>query len=125
MNYPTTLLQRLMILPLSENALAEIKEYLEGKRKHFSRPKLDTSTFEGQVLQATFDVPFGETTTYKKLAEKAGSPRAARAVGNIMRKNRLPLIIPCHRVLHSNGGLGGYAWGLDIKQWLLNYEKES
>lgn len=80
--------------------------------------------FQTRVLQACHDIPRGKTLTYQQLAEQAGSPKACRAVGNIMAKNKIPLLIPCHRVVGSNGGLGGFSapQGISLKEQLLRLE---
>jgi methylated-DNA-[protein]-cysteine S-methyltransferase len=74
------------------------------------------------VLGATARVPYGEVTTYSAMAAAAGSPRAYRAAGNALGSNPIPIVVPCHRVLHADGGLGGYAGGLDRKRRLLELE---
>ena len=78
--------------------------------------------FAQGVLRATARVPFGSVTTYGQMAEAAGSPRASRAAGNALGSNPIPIVVPCHRVLHAGGGLGGYAGGLDRKRYLLSLE---
>ena len=75
-----------------------------------------------RVLQELARIPFGETATYGELAERAGNPKAARAVGMTMNRNRIPIVLPCHRVIGSNGSLVGYAGGLDRKVALLRLE---
>ncbi len=82
------------------------------------------TSFAKKVYRAVLSIPLGEVRTYKWVAEKAGNPRAARAVGQILKKNSFPLIIPCHRVVASGGKLGGYAWGRQKKQRLLNLERQ-
>ncbi|XP_051936871.1 methylated-DNA--protein-cysteine methyltransferase isoform X4 [Hippocampus zosterae] len=92
----------------------------------FHHPALGADTFTGRVLNVLFrDVKIGETVSYKRLAEMAGNPRAARAVGGAMRKNPIPLIIPCHRVILSSGQSGPYmsGGGDHLKQWLLAHER--
>ncbi len=76
------------------------------------------------VLVETCKIPFGETRTYKQIARAIGKPRAFRAVGNALNKNKLPLVIPCHRVVRSNGDAGGYALGKKNKKLLLSLERE-
>jgi methylated-DNA-[protein]-cysteine S-methyltransferase len=78
--------------------------------------------FTRQVLEACATVPFGQTVSYGDLARAVGSPRAARAVGQALGRNRMPLIVPCHRVLAAGGGLGGFGGGLEMKQRLLKLE---
>jgi methylated-DNA-[protein]-cysteine S-methyltransferase len=102
----------------------ELDEYFAGARRRFDVP-VDWSLIRGfaqGVLRATAKVPFGETTTYRQVAEAAGSPRASRAAGNALGSNPIPIVVPCHRVLHSGGGLGGYAGGLERKRTLLTIE---
>jgi methylated-DNA-[protein]-cysteine S-methyltransferase len=102
----------------------ELDEYFEGRRKHFDVP-LDWSLVTGfnrKVLEATARIPYGGVSTYADMARSAGSPRAARAAGNALHNNPIPIVVPCHRVLHSGGGLGGYGGGLDMKKRLLTLE---
>ena len=102
----------------------EILEYLAGRRREFTVP-LDMANvppFHGKVLRACRRIPYGKTLTYAALAARAGSPRAARAVGQAMARNPLALVVPCHRVVAAGGGLGGYGGGLDLKQRLLKLE---
>ncbi|MDD4899118.1 MAG: MGMT family protein [Candidatus Omnitrophica bacterium] len=82
------------------------------------------TAFEKKVYKALLTIPLGEVRTYKWLAEKAGRPRAYRAVGQILKKNPWPLIVPCHRVIESSGKLGGYAWGKKRKEKLLDLERQ-
>ena len=74
------------------------------------------------VLEATAKIPYGAVSTYKQVAFEAGSPRGSRAAGNALGANPLPIVVPCHRVLHSSGGLGGYTGGLERKRLLLGVE---
>ncbi len=102
----------------------QLEEYFAGRRRQFDAP-LDWRLVRGfgrRVLEATARVPFGSVTTYKRVATEAGSPAAARAAGNALGANPIPIIVPCHRVLHSTGGLGGYTGGLDRKRMLLGIE---
>jgi methylated-DNA-[protein]-cysteine S-methyltransferase len=110
---------------LSEEIKKQFDEYFNGKRKIFELPyKLNTSGFTTESLMHITKMPFGTTTTYKKVAVALGSVQAARAVGNAMNRNPLPIIIPCHRVIGSSGKLVGYRGGLKVKQWLLDFEKD-
>jgi methylated-DNA-[protein]-cysteine S-methyltransferase len=105
-------------------ARRQLGEYFEGKRRRFDL-EVDlrlTRDFGRTVLEELGRVPFGEVTTYGALAAKAGKPRAARAVGTIMNRNPLPIVLPCHRVVGANGSLVGYAGGLERKQTLLRLE---
>jgi methylated-DNA-[protein]-cysteine S-methyltransferase len=102
----------------------QLDEYFEGKRKHFEIP-LDwqlTRGFTRRVLEVTAAIPYGVKSTYKQVAEQAGSPRGSRAAGNALGSNPIPIVVPCHRVLHTGGGLGGYTGGLEIKRTLLGIE---
>ena len=103
-----------------------LKEYAKGEPVDFSNFPLNLdhlTVFQSRVIDCCREIPHGETKSYKQIATNAGSPRAARAVGNVMRSNRFPLIVPCHRVVAS-GGLGGYSApdGLDMKRRLLHME---
>ena len=105
-------------------ARRQLDEYFAGKRKQFD---LDVDLrlardFGRTVLEQLGRVPFGEVTTYGALAAKAGKPKAARAVGTIMNRNPVPIVLPCHRVVGASGSLVGYAGGLERKQTLLRLE---
>jgi methylated-DNA-[protein]-cysteine S-methyltransferase len=105
-------------------ARRELDEYFQGRRKSFDLT-VDLRAlppFTVTVLEQLARVPYGETTTYGDLARRVGHPRAARAVGTVMNRNRIPIVLPCHRVVGSNGDLTGYAGGLDVKQTLLELE---
>lgn len=102
----------------------ELDEYFAGRRQRFELP-LDwslTRGFSRRVLQATYRIPFGSVSTYQGVATEAGSPRAYRAAGNALGANPIPIIVPCHRILHAGGGLGGYTGGLERKRVLLSLE---
>lgn len=102
----------------------ELDEYFAGRRRAFQLT-LDLrllSDFTRRVLDATAEIPYGEVATYKEVAAAAGSPRGSRAAGNALGSNPLPIVLPCHRVLHSGGGLGGYTGGLARKRVLLAIE---
>ena len=102
----------------------ELDEYFEGKRTHFEIP-VDmalTRGFTRKVLRAAARIPFGSVSTYRDVARRAGNERAYRAAGNALGSNPIPIVVPCHRVLHSTGGLGGYGGGLDVKRYLLRLE---
>ncbi len=107
-----------------DRARRELDEYLAGRRRDFELA-LDQrliSDFGRRVLAATAAIPYGSTSTYGAVAAQAGSPRGSRAAGNALGSNPLPIILPCHRVLHAGGGLGGYTGGLDRKRTLLAIE---
>ena len=106
----------------------EIRRELDGyfalRRQRFDLP-IDWSLvhgFAGGVLRETARIPFGDVRSYGQVAAKAGSPRAARATGNALGSNPIPIVVPCHRVLHADGKLGGYSGGLDRKRFLLALE---
>jgi len=102
----------------------ELDEYFGGQRKRFEFG-VDFALSRGftqRVLRATARIPFGSVSTYREVAERAGNDRAYRAAGNALGSNRVPIVVPCHRVLHSGGGLGGYTGGLDRKRFLLSLE---
>jgi methylated-DNA-[protein]-cysteine S-methyltransferase len=104
--------------------IRQLKEYFQGKRTKFDI-KLDLDylpSFKRKVLKACAKIPYGKLATYGELAKKAGSPRAARAVGQAMATNPIAIVIPCHRVVGSDGGLTGYAAGIDTKKRLLAME---
>lgn len=110
---------------LSESAKAIdfLKNYFEKKRDLWTDSSLiKGSDFQRNILMVTMKIPFGETITYSSLADRAGYPKAARAVGTVMSKNNFPILIPCHRVIGSGGKLCGFGGGLDVKRWLLNHE---
>ncbi len=102
----------------------QFEEYFSSKRKHFDvKISCDNATsFEISVWSALKKIPYGETRTYKWLAEEIGNPKAARAVGQALKRNPIPIIIPCHRIVESDGSIGGYAPGIDIKRRLLELE---
>jgi methylated-DNA-[protein]-cysteine S-methyltransferase len=102
----------------------ELEEYFEGKRRRFEAP-LDweaMAPFQRAVLRATAAIAYGDTSTYTGVATAAGNPRAQRAAGNALGANPLAIIVPCHRVLRSGGGFGGYTGGLHRKHFLLDLE---
>ena len=104
-------------------ALNELQEYFDGTRTSFSIPfDLDMPTFHKKALLEVAKIPFGETVSYQEIAKKAGNPKASRAVGSANANNPIAIIIPCHRVLASDGTLGGYGGGLDKKMILLEHE---
>jgi methylated-DNA-[protein]-cysteine S-methyltransferase len=116
---------------LGRQVARELAEYFAGARREFSLPLAPGGTeFQRAVWAALCRVPFGETRSYGQLAAQLGKPHASRAVGQANARNPLPIVVPCHRVLASGGGLGGYMgdWeegrGLAIKRWLLEHEEK-
>ena len=121
----TRLSPRILRAPGSTDAARrELEAYFAGQRQAFDVP-VDWSLIHGfatGVLRATAQIPFGRTSSYAQVAMSAGSPRAARAAGNALGSNPIPIVVPCHRVLHADGGLGGYSGGLERKRMLLQLE---
>lgn len=104
-------------------AKKQLEEYFAGKRKKFDLPLNQEGTnFQKKVWKALENIPYGKTMTYKEVAKMIGNEKASRAVGMANNKNNIPIIIPCHRVIGSNGKLVGYALGLDMKKYLLDLE---
>ena len=111
--------------PLIKRAYTQLCEYFARKRRVFNLPLLLEGTeFQIKVWTALQKIEYGKTLSYRDVAEIIGSPRASRAVGNANNKNKIAIIIPCHRVIGSNGSLTGYAGGLSVKKFLLNLEKQ-
>lgn len=119
---------RVLRAPARLDRLAfEVEEYLTGSRRSFDLP-LDltlTTGFRREVVRHLPEIPYGRTATYTEVAALAGSPRAVRAVGTACAKNPLPLVVPCHRVVRSDGTTGQYAGGPAAKRWLLDLEAAS
>lgn len=108
---------------LTKEAFAQLSEYLKGKRKTFDLPfQMRGTEFQKQVWQALLDIPYGETRSYKQIAEDIGNPKAVRAVGMANNRNPLLIVVPCHRVIGSNGKLVGYGEGIEMKEFLLRLE---
>lgn len=101
----------------------EVMEYLSGKRKAFDFTfELDGTDFQKKVWKELTNIPYGETRSYKEIAVAVGNPKASRAVGMANNKNPISIVVPCHRVIGSDGKLVGYAGGLDMKKALLDLE---
>ncbi len=105
----------------------EITAYFNGEEGDKALPGklldgLDVSNFTRRVLQKVAEIPRGSTASYGEIAAMSGSPGAARAVGGVMASNPFPIIIPCHRVVRSDGGIGGFGGGREMKSWLLTFE---
>lgn len=112
--------------PRSYKAGVQLLEYFEGKRSVFDLPfDLRGTDFQVSVWKKLIDIPYGQTLSYAQIAGKIDNPRAFRAVGSSCGANPLPIIVPCHRVLASNGSLGGFSGGLEIKKALLQHEKQT
>jgi len=103
----------------------ELEEYFEGKRDHFDVPvdwSLTSAGFRSRALHAVARIPYGRTKTYAEIAKAAGNDRAFRAAGTACGRNPIPLIVPCHRVVQSGGGIGNYGGGPEMKRALLDLE---
>jgi len=114
--------------PLIKKADAQLKEFFAGNRKEFDLPIkfIKGTPFQREVWQALIDIPYGQTKSYREVAEYIGRPKACRAVGMGNHRNPISIVVPCHRVVnHGSGGLGGYAGGLDVKQFLLDLESKN
>ena len=110
-------------LPLFRTAREQLDEYFSGRRRHFTLPLRPEGTpFQCRVWSALCDIPYGWAISYRDLADRVGSPRGFQAVGQANGRNPLPILIPCHRVITTGGGLGGYSGGLDRKRFLLRLE---
>jgi methylated-DNA-[protein]-cysteine S-methyltransferase len=108
----------------TDSVRRQLDEYFDGDRRTFDLP-IDWRLvygFAGNVLRATARIPFGSVSSYREVAAQAGSPNAYRAAGNALGSNPMPIVVPCHRVLHAGGGLGGYTGGIARKQFLLRLE---
>ena len=111
---------------LIKNTKQQLDEYFAGKRKKFNIPiKLDGTDFQIKVWKELLKIPYGETCSYLDIAKRIGNPKASRAVGMANNKNKIIIIVPCHRVIGSNKKLVGYACGLDVKEKLLELEREN
>jgi methylated-DNA-[protein]-cysteine S-methyltransferase len=109
---------------LVDEAATQLAEYFAGHRRGFDLPLAPVgSAFDQALWRALGEVPFGAAVTYGELAARIGRPRAARAVGGASHRNPIAIVIPCHRVIGSDGRLVGYAAGLGRKRWLLEFEQ--
>lgn len=113
-------------LDLVNAAKVQLLEYFDGSRTSFELAlDMEGTPFQQKVWQALLTIPYAHTSTYGDIAEKAGNPNAYRAVGQACGANPTPIIVPCHRILTSNGSIGGYSGGTDIKRWLLQHESSN
>lgn len=109
---------------LIQEANRQINEYLRGERKTFDLPfRMQGTAFQKQVWEALLRIPYGETRSYKQIAEVIGNPKAVRAVGMANNRNPLLIVVPCHRVIGADGKLVGYGAGIEKKEFLLRLEK--
>lgn len=110
--------------PMIQTAAYQLTQYFEGERKGFDLPlSLHGTEFQQKVWKELGKIPYGQTCTYKDIAERIGIPKGCRAVGMANNRNPVAIVIPCHRVIGMNGSLTGYAGGLDLKEYLLELEK--
>lgn len=112
---------------LAERATDQLAQYLAGARSFFtvSVDRSAMAPFQRAVFDAAASIPFGQMRSYAWIADQVGNPRAVRSVGTALGRNPVPIIVPCHRVLRADGGLGGYAFGLAMKMRLLALERET
>lgn len=117
---PDTIMER---TPLLEQAAGQLEEYLDGRRREFQiKLHLEGTAFQKKVWKALCAIPYGETRSYKEIAESIGNPKACRAVGMANNRNPIMILVPCHRVIGADGSLVGYGGGLTLKKFLLNLE---
>ena len=108
----------------NRKAIDQLRKYLNGELRRFDcRLDFKGTSFQKKVWSALAKIPYGQTRSYKEIAKAIGHPKAFRAVGNANGQNSIPLIVPCHRVVESNGGLGGFGHGVKVKKQLLDFEK--
>ncbi len=107
-----------------DRAITQLEEYFAGQRREFDLPlAMEGTEFQRSAWQVLTTIPYGETITYGEQATRLGNPQASRAVGAANGANPIPIIVPCHRVVGSDGHLTGYAGGVDIKAWLIDHER--
>ena len=108
---------------ITSEAVRQLKQYFKGVRKSFDLPlKFNTTPFRKRVYEALLNVPYGSTVSYRDLTYMAGNRRGFQATGQAMHFNPIMIVVPCHRVINSDGSIGGYGSHLDIKKYLLNME---
>lgn len=121
--FPDTEMEEENTNDVLENCKQQLREYFSGKRKEFDIPIYQDGTeFQRRVWSELLKIPYGKTISYHQLAERLGDVKSIRAVGSANGKNKLSIIVPCHRVIGSDGSLTGYAGGLWRKKWLLDHE---
>lgn len=113
-----------MLNDVLQQAIEQLNEYFNGSRRDFSIPLAWRGTdFQQSAWKTLQTVPYGKTWSYAQQAKIMKKPRAVRAVGSANGRNPLPIVVPCHRIIGANGSLGGYSYGLEKKQWLLDHER--
>ena len=109
--------------PVLQATTSQLTEYFAGKRQSFDLPiDLHGTSFQVKAWRSLADIPYGTTASYAEQADRIGAPKAVRAVGTANGRNPISIVLPCHRVVASNGSLAGFAGGLDVKRWLLEFE---
>lgn len=112
--------------PILAETIRQLKEYFAGERTEFNLPLQQEGTaFQQKVWNELLNIPHGQSITYQELAARAGNPKAYRAAGSANGKNAIFIIVPCHRVVQSGGKTGGYAYGTEMKQFLLDLENRN
>ena len=115
---------RITETPMIKEANRQLEEYFAGKRRKFGLPlEIGGTDFQRRCWKVLLDIPYGETRSYADIARAVGSPRGFRAVGMANNRNHIVIVIPCHRVIGSDGGLVGFGGGLDVKKYLLDMER--
>lgn len=110
-------------LPIFKETINQLNQYFKGERNDFQLPLINEGTaFQQKVWKELLNIHYGTTISYKDLSVKLGDVKAIRAVGTANGKNNIAIIVPCHRVIGTDGSLTGYAWGVDKKNWLLRHE---
>ena len=110
--------------PILGETIKQLDEYFQGTREIFTvKLNLDGTEFQNKVWQALITIPYGTSMTYKEIAALVGNDKASRAVGGANNKNKISILIPCHRVIGFNKKLVGYRWSIDHKEWLIQHEK--
>lgn len=113
------------LTPILAEAIRQLKEYFAGERAEFNLPlQQEGTSFQQKVWNELLNIPYGQSITYQELAARAGNPKACRAAGSANGKNNIFIIVPCHRVVQSGGKTGGYAYGTEMKQFLLDLENK-
>ncbi len=108
----------------NRKVINQLRRYLKGELRHFDcKLDFEGTAFQKKVWSALARIPYGQTRSYQEIAKIIGHPKAFRAVGNANGQNSIPLIVPCHRVIETNGGLGGFGHGIEVKKRLLSLEK--
>lgn len=111
--------------PVTQKVVQQLNQYFDGKLKQFDLPLgAEGTEFQKNVWKALCSVKYGKTASYRDIANKIANPKAVRAVGAANGRNPLTIVVPCHRIIGSDGSLTGYAYGVDKKKWLLQHESK-